>query len=275
MKKITAALLILATMVGLSFILFAPAYGQEGVATVAPTQQTEATPALAAQNTPISSISRDALQKYASADIKTQIVNGIEMSISNFRIEDNFLKVNICFMAPDNREWTIGEGFTQFGDEKLLLRGAKNLEISETLDDGTGQIIIISGKDINIEKVNYSVPNYRCDTLRFGIDAKQLGYSGTVSLTVKYINALPNEGQLCTPVKMAQNIMDEKNLGIKIACTETGSNGLSGVEIEILEKPQGMSEEQAQQYISEARREATTIDGPWVFEGTVTGAGNP
>jgi F0F1-type ATP synthase membrane subunit b/b' len=74
---------------------------------------------------------------------------------------------------------------------------------------------------------------------------------------------------------MIQGILDERKLSIKIACAETGSNGLYSAEIQVLEKPQDMSEEQAQQYIAEARREATTIDGPWVFEGTVTGTGNP
>ncbi len=272
MKKITAALLILATMFGLSFILCAPAYGQEGVATVAPTQQTEDAPALAAQNTPISSISRGALLKYASADIETQTINGIEMSVSNFRVNGSLFEVNICFAAPDNREWMVGEGFVQTDSNKILLLGSKSLEISRNLNNGIGQITIISDGNINVEKTNYSVPNYRCDTLQFVMGAGAMQFPATISLTIKNIHAFP---QGCTTEEAAQSLLDEKNLGIKIACTETGSNGLSGVEIEILEKPQGMSEEQAQQYISEARREAITIDGPWVFEGTVTGAGNP
>jgi hypothetical protein len=275
MKKFTTALLILATMAGFSFLLFAPAYGQEGVATATPTQRMEYLPTLTTQTAPVSGVSRDALQKYANAGIETKTINEIEMSVSNFRIEDNFLKVNICFAAPDNRQWTIGEGFAQVGDNKLLLLESQNLETSRTLDNGTGQVTVISDKNINVEKTNSSVPNYRCDTLVFVVNEEQRIYSGAISLTVKYINAFPSVGQLCAPVGIAQSLLDEKNLGIKIACTETGSNGLSGVEIKILEKPQDMSEEQAQQYIAEARREATTIDGPWVFERTVTGAGNP
>ena len=131
----------------------------------------------------------------------------------------------------------------------------------------------MSGANINVEKTNYSVPNYRCDTLLFAVNTVQRVYSGTASLTIKNVHIIPKNG--CDVMKMIQSILDERKLGIKIACTETGSNGLYNAEIQVLEKPQGMSEEQAQQYIAEARRKATTIDGPWVFEGTVTGAGNP
>lgn len=275
MNKRTAILLTMIAMAVFSFILFALSYGKEGIATATPTQRMEYLPTLTTQTAPVSSVSRDALQKYSDADIQTKIVNEIEMSASNFKIEGRLLEVNVCFTAPDNKEWTIGEGFVQIGDDKLLLRGAQNLEISQALDNGVGEVTIISGGNINVEKTNYSVPNYRCDTLSFVVNDKQMGYSGMVSLTVKYINALPNEGQLCAPMETAQSILDKKNLGVKITCTQTDSNGLSGAEIKILEKPQNMSEEQAQQYISEARREATTIDGPWVFEGIVTGAGNP
>ena len=275
MNKRTAILLTMIAMAVFSFILFALSYGKEGIATATPTQRMEYLPTLTTQTAPVSSVSRDALQKYANAGIETKTINEVEMSVSNFRIEDNFLKVNICFAAPDNRQWTIGEGFAQVGDNKLLLLESQNLETSRTLDNGTGQVTVISDKNINVEKTNSSVPNYRCDTLSFVVNDKQMGYSGMVSLTVKYINALPNEGQLCAPMETAQSILDKKNLGVKITCTQTDSNGLSGAEIKILEKPQNMSEEQAQQYISEARREATTIDGPWVFEGIVTGAGNP
>jgi len=270
-------------------ILFVPSCSSEKTATLAstpltkelltatqdmPTQLVSDLPTVT-QTIPVPSISRDALQKYASADIETQTVNGIEMSVSNFRISGRLLEVDACFTAPNNKEWTIGEGFAQIGDKKIRLLGAKNLEISETLDDGTGRIIIISGKDINVEKVNYSVPNYRCDTLSFLLNTEQMVHTREVSLTVKNIHFAINEGHVCAPVEMAQSIMDEKNLGIKVACTQIDSNGLSSADIKILERPQNMSEEQAQQYISEAARQATFIDGPWVFEGAVTVVQNP
>lgn len=268
MKKIIAALLVLAALVSFSFILFSPPYDKEGVATATPTQLIEYLPTLVTQNTPASSISRDALQKYASADIETQTVNGTEMSASNFRIEDKFLKVNICFTNPNNQEWSLGEAAVQIGNDKVLPFGGSTLEVSRNLGDGLGEITTISDKNINLEKINYSVPNYRCDMLLFLVDAKQAGYSGTVALTVKNINMVPKG--VCETTETIQRILNEKKLGIKIACAETGSDGLYGAQIKILEKPQNMSEEQAQQYISEARREVITIDGPWVFEGTVT-----
>ena len=140
MNKRTAILSIMIAIAVFSFILFALSYGKEGISATVTVQQIDETPTLAAQSTPIPSISRTTLQKYASADIETQIINGIEMSASNFRIEDNLLKVNICFAAPDNRHWTIGEGFMQIGDNKLLLLESQNLETSRTLDNGTGQV---------------------------------------------------------------------------------------------------------------------------------------
>jgi hypothetical protein len=272
MKKITATLLILATMVSLSFLLFAPAYGQEGIATTTPTQRMEYLPTLTTQTAPVSSVSRDALQKYASEKIETQTINGIEMSASNFRVNGSLFEVNICFTAPDNREWMIGEGFIQTENNRILLLGSKNLEISRNLEDGIGEITIISDGNINVEKINYSVPNYRCDTLQFVVDTGGKQYPEAVSLTINNIHTFP---QGCMTTETIQSILDEKHLGIRVSCTETDSNGLSSVKIEILEKPQGMSEEQAQQYIAEAQRQATFINGPWVFEGTVTGAGNP
>lgn len=272
MNKKTVLLLVLMAIVAFSFTLFAPVYSQEGMATVTPTQPAEDTPIPAAQNTSVPSVSRDALLKYASADIETQTVNGIEMSASNFRVEGSFLEVDICVAAPDNREWMVGEGFVQTDSNKILLLGAKNLEMSRNLNNGIGQITIISDGNINIEKTNHSVPNYRCDTLQFVIGAGAMQFPATVSLTIKNIYAFP---QGCTTEEAAQSILDEKDLGIKIACTYTGSDGLYSTEIQVLEKPQSMSEDEARQLIDEARRQAAFIDGPWVFEGTVTVVENP
>lgn len=288
MNKRNATLFVLMAIAVLT-ILFVLSCSNEKTANTIPTPLTKELPTATqdistqwvgdlptvTQTIPAPSISRGALQKYANADIKTQTVNGIDMSVSNFRIEGRLLKVNVCFTAPNNKEWTIGEGFAQIGDKKIRLLGANNLEISETLDDGTGRIIIISGKDINVEKVNYSVPNYRCDTLLFLFNTEQMVHTHAVSLTVKNIRFATNEGHVCASVEMAQSIMDEKNLGIKVACAQIDSNGLSSADIKILEKPQNMSEEQARQHIYEAQLQAMIIDGPWVFEGTVTSAGNP
>ena len=86
MNKRTAILLTMIAMAVFSFILFALSYGKEGIATATPTQRMEYLPTLTTQTAPVSSVSRDALQKYASAAIETQTINGIEVSVSNFRV---------------------------------------------------------------------------------------------------------------------------------------------------------------------------------------------
>ena len=103
-----------------SIILFAPAYSKEGAATTVPAQLLTRLPTLATLPTSMPSVSRDAIQKYAGAEIETQTVNGIEMSASNFRVDGRYLKVNICFVSPNNKEWMVGEGVIRVGEEKYV-----------------------------------------------------------------------------------------------------------------------------------------------------------
>ncbi len=264
MKKRNKTLLALLTMVVFSLIVFVPVYSSEGFQNATPTHLQGRIPTIHPASLP--SVSRDAMKKYASAEIETQIRNDVEMSTSNFRVEGMYLKVNVCFGSPSNKEWMIGEGFAQVGDKEILLLGSDALEISRTLDDGRGETHVVSGLNISVRKSDFSVPNYRCDTLLF-VAPETLEVLSTVFLTVKSIHALPREETGCIEYHEAvQRILDQKKVGIRVECNQI--NGKA--EFVIIENSGSMTEEEARNIVSAAYLESFTINGPWVFTGVVS-----
>lgn len=263
MKKRNKTLLALLVMVIFSLIVFVPAYSREGFPNAKPTRLQEHTPTISPTSLP--SVSRVAIQKYADAQIQSSTINGVEISASNFRVEGAYLKINTCFESPNNKEWLIGEAIIQIGDEEFLLRGAKALEISQTHDDGHGEVHIVSDSSTSVEKMDFSVPNYRCDSLRFVVP-ETLEFPVNVSLTIKSIQALPREETGCFEYHGAvQKILDQNKSNVKVDCNQI--NGKS--EFVITKNSSSMTDEEARNIVYAAYLESFTINGPWVFTGVV------
>ncbi len=210
------------------------------------------------------------LQPYAQSEISVQTVNGVEMAAANFRIEEGEFRADVCFQTPDSNDWVYYKVMAQIDDVELRLALFESFEMVQTSANGERRFITrIGNPPITSNQVisSGSFPDYRCDTLKFrpSLDNQTL-QSDYVRLTVFAIGGTPNEGAGCATSEAMQSILDDKDLGIKIACAQTES----GTKTEILEKPQSMSEEEARQHLDEAFQQMFVREGPWVFEGTVT-----
>lgn len=157
---------------------------------------------------------------------------------SNFRIEDDLLKVDVCIDLPDNQDWMIWEARIQAGEAFLSQSGGELIEIQPASDDGK--------------------PGYRCDSLDFDLPAE--GLSGPAELTISSISAYPREGQYCNfMLNQVQPTLDARQSGIQVACYE----GPGHAEAKIVLWPDTLSLPDAEATAYSA--EFFTVPGPWSF----------
>ncbi|GER78398.1 MAG: hypothetical protein M5U11_03595 [Anaerolineales bacterium] len=220
--------------------------------------------------TSLPGISARVLQKIASTEIQTVSANGIEMSAANFRLENNEVKVDICFQTPNNNDW-ISDASLQIGNEKVPAYGGTTFEKMETLEDGQKRITTYLG---NPPKLNWSMspsdgqPDYRCDTLAFRLG--DAAFPAQVVLQIRSIVSTPNEGEGCAEYRdMVQSILNARSDGIKVDCSQNDFEFGARTRFTIVEKPVSMSQEQAEQLVSKIFYESFTINGPWIFTQTL------
>lgn len=219
--------------------------------------------------TGVPGVSLQAMQKFTHSETSTTRAHNIEMSVANYRVENNLLLVDLCFELPSNDDWIIYDAFIQSGDVKLILGGSKGIEVSQVLNNGQRRITTFAngatGTPIQEKLVPYDgLPGYRCDTLRFRLvtDLKISHFN----LVVKTINFGWTEGKECTTYRDAvQSILDTQNTGVRLDCVKREG----GSSFSIAEKPSTMTQEEAEKLISDATSKLTTIEGPWVFSGTI------
>lgn len=222
-----------------------------------------------------------AIQKFARSEILTTSVNGIEMSATNFRLEknvvnENIIKLDLCFQYPDNRGWIISEGVIWMGDNKFLLDQVAGLELTRTSSNGQKEITIFPSAVTSVSTITWhtvesdGLPDYRCDIVSFRIrgDTRQV-FPLPFKMVIEKIDAFPNEGEGCYEHhETVQAILDSKASGIKIGC-EKSHNQFTFSRFVVIEKPATISEEEAKKQISKAYEESYTLNGPWVFEGNI------
>lgn len=220
--------------------------------------------------TSLPGISVRALQKYALSEILTVSAGGIEMSAANFRLENNEFKVDLCFQSPNKYDW-IHDAFIQIGDEKITPYGGTTFERTETLGNGQKRITTYLGDPPQLEWNIVSsdgLPDYRCDTLAFRLDATPI--TARVTLQVIKIMTTPNEGEGCAEYRdMVQSILNDRSAGIKVDCSQNNFEFGARTRFLIIEKPSTMSQDEAEQIISDILQEFFTINGPWIFVGTI------
>ncbi len=220
--------------------------------------------------TSVPGVSAFALQKFARSNVLTTSAHGIEMSVANFRAEDDVLKVDVCFQKPSNENWLILDASIQSGNIRITIDGGQALEETSTLDDGTKQIYTFANRaagipgQIRIVSAQDGLPHYRCDTIKFHFDSG-LNLSH-FNLVIRTLILSANEGDECTSRReMVQSILDSKGLGIRIDCVKQEYGSFRS----IAEKPASMSQEEAEKLVTEAFKESFMITGPWIFVGTV------
>jgi hypothetical protein len=219
-------------------------------------------------------VSENALQKYAHSEIITNSAHGIQISVTNFRIDGNAFKADVCFQYPNNGDWAIGEAIIQTQNVEIPFSEGRLMESSRTLSNGDKRLttfpdtnsVKITMPDSKI--VNDGLPDHRCDALLFRLPPGLM--PSRVKLTIKYITASPREGQGCYEYREAtQSILKSKGMNIRIDCSQNDPGSSTRTRFIVVEKPNSMSQEEAEKHMRTAYRESYTIQGPWVFESDV------
>lgn len=167
--------------------------------------------------------------------IQTQ--NNIEVTVSNLRQVGSELKADVCFDMPDDSDWM--------------------LWYISTVDFGGAKGIGFGGDRISYEEATETQSGYRCDTVHFGVP-NGAGFS-KITMTL-YIAAPPREGHECDFYQnQAQTKLKADGYDIQISCSYSDS----GAVVTIDKKPDGMSQEEAEQLVFGPEAKALSI--PWVF----------
>jgi hypothetical protein len=169
--------------------------------------------------------------------MQSKMINDINLYVGQLYVEDEKLKVQACFDLPSTADWML-YGFRFNGI------GAAGLELSLNYLERAGTL---------------QEKGLRCDTLIF----PETLPIGDVHLEIDQVQALPREGTFCEMADIVQNELDAEARGIRFTCIED-----YGTTIQIDEKPQGMSEEEAQNEVFTLlhKRNTPIIEGPWVFD---------
>lgn len=169
----------------------------------------------------------------------TQLSNGVEMTISNFRREGEYIKIDICFDMIDPSDWMLDFKPTVliFGNEQVFMKGAKNISWQQASEGQMG---------------------YRCDTVKFDVPAYADG--GEFTLVISQLTAPPREGEGCDfYLNQVQPKLDAQGAGITFNCTNEGWGAIINIE----DKPSDMSIEEAEQIVLDPQNYA--YPGHWEF----------
>ncbi len=166
-----------------------------------------------------------------------QSVSGFVVSLERFWRDGKQVYAEVCFTLPDNSDWTVWEAHLEYGGQTLSEFSTSLLRKQEAEGGQAGQ---------------------RCDELGFYVppDADL----SSASLTIASFAAPPGGADYCSIyMPKIQQALDERGLAIQLACVE--ANG--AMSMQIVSKPEGMSDEEAQQIVFS--EEFYTIKGPWTF----------
>jgi hypothetical protein len=212
-------------------------------------------------------------------------VNGVTIYAGNYRVETreetNMLAIDVCYDMLDASDWLPEK--VSFVDTKGLEVSPQYLSVIEIryppqLVDGKMQQLVTDG---NRDRYQDAVPGQevgqRCDTLRAvlpeGFD------TSSFTITINSIARNPSEPDVCGPLdggnseylKKIQSALDERKTGIKIKRNWEQGEGGGTCGLEIIQKPDKMTESEARAIIhnDEMFTDLFGVRGPWVFKGSV------
>lgn len=246
----------------------------------APTQLPENTPVASEVDFPVAYQPLPA-SEVPNASFQSVTTNGVTVYAGNYRLMAGELLADVCFDMPDESDWMIWQE-APVADEQgysidymsgivieiryppKLVDGKMKHQIVDTINPG------VTYRDAKPDKKI----GQRCDTL--GYPVPERFDTSSFTLTVKSIARNPSESDTCNPdteyLKKLQAALDKKNSGIKIKNIHTpGEGGGASCGRVITEKPEGMTDAQAQALVSSQDMflDIFGIRGPWVFEGGI------
>ncbi len=175
----------------------------------------------------------------AEAQIESapQTSAGIDVQMNRAWVDGKNVNAEVCFDLPDAADWSIWAANLTYDGATLQEYGTTLVSLQEPADGAAG---------------------LRCDILTFVVPP-DANLSNAV-VTVESIAAPPQPSDYCDLyLPKIQQAMLERGAGILVDCANV--NGLQTMQI--LAKPEGMTQEQAEQIIYSD--EFYTLRGPWSF----------
>jgi hypothetical protein len=174
----------------------------------------------------------------AQAISPNQVVSGIDVRVERAWQDGKQVYADVCYTVPDTSDWTIWKASLKYSEVVLQEFGTTLLNSQAPTGDGQ------SGQ--------------RCDTLEFYVppDANL----STVTVSIDAIGSFPRQEDYCVIyMPKIQQTLNERGVAITLAC-----NDVNGAQtMQIVSKPETMSQEDAEQFVYSD--EFFTITGPWEF----------
>jgi hypothetical protein len=166
-----------------------------------------------------------------------QVVGGFAVNLQRAWRDGKQVYADVCYALPDTSDWTVWAAHLEFGGQAISEFSSSMLSKREAANGQPGQ---------------------RCDELGFYVPPDS--DLSSASLTIESLGAPPSEGEYCSLyMPKIQQTLNERGIAITLDCTEV--NG--ALTMRIAGKPDGMSEEEAQQIVFSD--EFYTVKGPWTF----------
>jgi hypothetical protein len=193
----------------------------------------------------------------------TRTVNGLQISVSNARIEDHQVKLDVCYERPDDDNWLLRGATLEYNGAQVSGFSAEPIEFRGTPVDGKQKVTVFrEGNPVEAwEDSGITQKGQRCDTLAFDVEPSPNAVDFT--LAIQAVRMRPDEGKECDAyLNRVQLALNAQHPGIELKCTqeEWGAN------VTIASKPDSMSQEEAERIALSG--DLFTINGPWVFAGT-------
>jgi hypothetical protein len=167
-----------------------------------------------------------------------QTSSGIEVRADRAWRDGKQVNVDVCFTLLDASDWTISSASLQYPGGSVLDFGSTMLSVQEPAGGQAGQ---------------------RCDTLSF-LNVPPDADLSNVTITVDAIAAQPRAEDYCTLyMPKIQQAFEERGVAITLDCPVVNNQQT----MQIVSKPETMSQEEAEQLVYSA--EFYTVQGPWSF----------
>jgi hypothetical protein len=167
----------------------------------------------------------------------SQTVSGFSLELRRAWRDGKQVNAEVCFTLPDASDWTVWEAHLEYG-------GTSVSEFSTSF--------------LSKEEGQSGQPGRRCDQLSFYVppDADL----GAANLTIESVGAYPTADEYCTLyMPKIQQTLNDRGIGITLDCPAADGQ----LAMQIVGKPEGMSQEEAEQIVFSD--EFYTIHGPWSF----------
>ncbi|HSG42137.1 MAG TPA: hypothetical protein VLA72_03175 [Anaerolineales bacterium] len=167
-----------------------------------------------------------------------QTSSGIEVHVDRAWRDGKEIHAEVCFTLLDTSDWSIWSASLQYAGGAVIDYGSTLLSLQEAVEGQSG---------------------LRCDNLAFFNIPPDADLS-TAIITIDAIAAPPRDEDYCTIyIHKIQQTLIERGIAIQLGCVESDGGQI----MQIVSKPDSMSQEEAEQIVYSD--EFYTVRGPWPF----------